>query len=133
MRRAPLGPADLEELYGLRFAAFVRGVTAVVGDGELALDVVQDAFANALRKRRTFRGEGDLEAWVWSIALNLSRDRLRTRMREGRLIDRTAAVDREPSPFEPDHRLERSCSAFPNGSDWPSSSATTPTSPTTRS
>ena len=53
---------NLEELYRHRFGALVRGVTAVVGDGELALDVVQEAFAKAVRqRRRLFRGESDLE------------------------------------------------------------------------
>jgi RNA polymerase sigma factor (sigma-70 family) len=33
---------------------------------------VQDAFAEALRKRATFRGEGALEAWIWRIALRLA-------------------------------------------------------------
>lgn len=105
MRRVTGRRDDLEELYRLRFTAFVRCVAAIVGDGELALDVVQDAFAKALRKRLTFRGDGDLEAWVWSIALNLARDRLRTRMREVRPISASADTDGEPLPDETDHSL----------------------------
>jgi RNA polymerase sigma factor (sigma-70 family) len=31
---------------------------------------VQDAFANAVRNRRTFRGEGPLEAWLWRAVVN---------------------------------------------------------------
>jgi RNA polymerase sigma-70 factor, ECF subfamily len=34
---------------------------------------VQEAFATAVRKRRSFRGEGPLEAWVWRIVLNTAR------------------------------------------------------------
>ena len=104
MRRPPLARNDLEELYRHRFGAFVRGVTAVVGDGELALDVVQEAFAKAVSKRRTFRGESDLEAWVWSIVLNLSRDRLRSRVREGRAIE-VRAADPDATFVEPDDPL----------------------------
>jgi DNA-directed RNA polymerase specialized sigma24 family protein len=35
---------------------------------------VQDAFASAVRKRRSFRGSGMLEAWVWRIVVNAARD-----------------------------------------------------------
>jgi DNA-directed RNA polymerase specialized sigma24 family protein len=33
-------------------------------------DVVQEAFATAVRKRRSFRGDGPLEAWGWRIVLD---------------------------------------------------------------
>jgi DNA-directed RNA polymerase specialized sigma24 family protein len=36
---------ELELLYRTRFRAFLLSVTALLGDGEEALDVVQDAFA----------------------------------------------------------------------------------------
>jgi RNA polymerase sigma-70 factor (ECF subfamily) len=38
---------------------------------------VQDAFATAVRKRGSFRGEGPLEAWVWRIVLNAARSDVR--------------------------------------------------------
>lgn len=41
-------------------------------DRETARDVVQEAFAVALSKRRQYRGEGTLEGWVWKIALRLA-------------------------------------------------------------
>jgi RNA polymerase sigma factor (sigma-70 family) len=72
---------DLEALYRERFRAFLFAATAVLGDGEAALDAVQDAFALALRRRRSFRGDGSLEAWVWRIVLNVARDRCRARAR----------------------------------------------------
>jgi RNA polymerase sigma factor (sigma-70 family) len=77
MRRGA-DPTELETLYRERFRAFLLSVTALLGDGEEALDVVQDAFARALRRRSSFRGEGDLEAWVWRIVLNVARDRRRS-------------------------------------------------------
>jgi RNA polymerase sigma-70 factor (ECF subfamily) len=52
-------------------------VTALLGNGEDALDVVQEGFARALRQRRSFRAEGSLEGWIWRIVLNVARDRLR--------------------------------------------------------
>jgi RNA polymerase sigma-70 factor (ECF subfamily) len=75
-------PAQIEEIYRKRFQAFLLGVTAFVRDGDLALDVVQEGFALALRRRATFRGEGNLEAWLWRIVLNVARDTLRFRRRQ---------------------------------------------------
>ena len=62
--------AMLEELYRERYSQFRDILTGVVGSRELAREVVQEAFARALRDRRSFRGDGSLEAWVWRIALN---------------------------------------------------------------
>jgi RNA polymerase sigma-70 factor (ECF subfamily) len=62
--------AALEELYRARFGIFRDGLAGVVSSREVARDVVQEAFARALRDRRKFRGDGSLEAWVWRIALH---------------------------------------------------------------
>jgi RNA polymerase sigma-70 factor (ECF subfamily) len=58
----------IEELYRARYVAFRNALATVVGGWEAAHDVVQDAFAQALRERATFRGDGSLEGWVWRIA-----------------------------------------------------------------
>ena len=64
---------DLEALYRSRFDVFARVAASVTGDAERARDAVQDAFATAVRKRKSFRGDGPLEAWVWRIVLNAAR------------------------------------------------------------
>jgi RNA polymerase sigma-70 factor, ECF subfamily len=64
---------ELEALYRSRFEVFERVAAGVTGDAEQARDAVQDAFATAVRKRRSFRREGPLEAWVWRIVLNAAR------------------------------------------------------------
>jgi RNA polymerase sigma factor (sigma-70 family) len=61
---------ELEALYRSRFEVFARVAASVTGDSEQARDAVQEAFATAVRKRRSFRSEGPLEAWVWRIVLN---------------------------------------------------------------
>jgi RNA polymerase sigma factor (sigma-70 family) len=66
-------PAELEELYRLRFVHFSRVASAICGDPELGRDAVQAAFTTAVRKRRSFRGTGPLEAWVWRIVVNEAR------------------------------------------------------------
>ena len=65
---------ELESLYRDRFRAFAALATAVVGNASDAYDVVQDAFVMAVRKRRAYRGDGTLEAWVWRIVVNKARD-----------------------------------------------------------
>jgi RNA polymerase sigma-70 factor (ECF subfamily) len=65
---------ELEELYCERLREFTRAAVAIAGDEESGRDAVQEAFAKALRKRRRFRGEGTLEAWVWRIVVNAARD-----------------------------------------------------------
>jgi RNA polymerase sigma-70 factor, ECF subfamily len=64
---------DIEALYRSRFDVFVRVAASVTGDSERARDAVQEAFAAAVSKRRSFRSEGPLEAWVWRIVLNAAR------------------------------------------------------------
>lgn len=77
---------ELEALYRSRFEVFARVAASVTGDAERARDAVQEAFATAVRKRGSFRGEGPLEAWLWRIVLNAARTDLRRTM---------AAVDYE--------------------------------------
>jgi RNA polymerase sigma factor (sigma-70 family) len=78
MRRFP-DPrlAALEALYRERHRHFVRVARAITGDPERAREAVQDAFADAIRSRRTFRGDAPLEAWVWRAVVNAARKALR--------------------------------------------------------
>src|SRR4051812_4183647 len=65
--------ASLEELEGLyrrELARFVRAASAIVGSEASGRDVVQEAFARAVRSRASFRREVELEAWVWRIVVN---------------------------------------------------------------
>lgn len=64
--------SDLEALYRRRHGAFQVMLASVTGSVESARDVVQEAFAQALRDQQGFRGEGSLEGWVWRIALRLA-------------------------------------------------------------
>jgi RNA polymerase sigma factor (sigma-70 family) len=66
-------PEQLEELYRARFDRFVRVATGIAGDREAGRDAVQSAFVAAMRNRRTFRGRGALESWLWQIVVNEAR------------------------------------------------------------
>jgi RNA polymerase sigma-70 factor (ECF subfamily) len=65
--------SELEALYRQRFPHFVRVATALLRDEDGAVEAVQEAFAAAVRARRSFRGEGPLEAWVWRMVVNEAR------------------------------------------------------------
>jgi RNA polymerase sigma-70 factor, ECF subfamily len=80
---------EIEELYDRRYLGFRNALAGITGSYESAKDVVQEAFAQALRHRRSFRGDGAPEAWIWTIALRIAlRERGR---RDG--VARTAAGD----------------------------------------
>ena len=64
----------------------------VAGDEESGRDAVQEAFAKAIRKRRRFRGDGQLEAWLLRIVVNAARD-----ARRRRVTGRVAGTYRDPS------------------------------------
>jgi RNA polymerase sigma-70 factor, ECF subfamily len=69
--------AELEALYRARYPVFLRVARATARDDGAAADAVHDAFVQAVRNRRSFRGEGTLEAWVWRMVVNAARKRRR--------------------------------------------------------
>jgi RNA polymerase sigma-70 factor, ECF subfamily len=69
--------AEIERVYRARFGDYHRVATAILRDPDGARDAVQDAFAAAVRKRASFRGEGPIEAWLWRTVVNCSLNQLR--------------------------------------------------------
>jgi RNA polymerase sigma factor (sigma-70 family) len=84
---------ELEALYRARLPEFRRVAAAIAGDRDLGADAVQEAFARAVRKRRSFRGAGTLEAWVWRIVVNAARDARRRTPAGGPQADEAAAAE----------------------------------------
>jgi RNA polymerase sigma factor (sigma-70 family) len=84
--------ARIEELYTAKLPQFVRVCVAILRDEERARDAVQEGFARAIRARKSFRGEGSLEAWVWRAVVNAA---LTQRRSDERRI-RAAQVATEP-------------------------------------
>jgi RNA polymerase sigma factor (sigma-70 family) len=87
VRRGGGSLAELERLYRERYPVFLRVARATVRDHGAAADAVQDAFVQAVRNRRSFRGEGTLEAWVWRMVVNAARQRRRE------LVERVEAAE----------------------------------------
>ncbi len=71
--------AEIERVYRNRLPEFRRVAAAILGDRDAARDAVQDGFARAVKKRASFRREGPLEAWIWRIVVNSSREHARRR------------------------------------------------------
>ncbi len=69
-RRTDATLAGIEDVYRRKFAEFVRVAAALTGDVDTGRDAVQDAFAEAIRKRWRYRAEGSLEAWLWRAVVN---------------------------------------------------------------
>jgi RNA polymerase sigma-70 factor (ECF subfamily) len=80
IRRGGASLEEIEALYRGRFEVFARVAASVTGDAERARDSVQEAFATAVSRRGSFRGDGPLEAWVWRIVLNAARSDVRRRV-----------------------------------------------------
>jgi RNA polymerase sigma-70 factor (ECF subfamily) len=70
---------QIEAIYRHRLDQFLSVASAISRDREAARDIVQDAFATAVRRRSSFRGEGSLEGWLWAIVLNTARTHHRGR------------------------------------------------------
>jgi RNA polymerase sigma-70 factor (ECF subfamily) len=66
---------ELERVYRDRFVQLVRVATAITRDEGAGAEAVQEAFVRLLRARRTYRGEGTVEAWVWRTVMNEAKRR----------------------------------------------------------
>ena len=91
-------PAELRSLYERRLGDFRRVATAVAGGSEEGKDAVQEAFAKAIARRRQYRGESPLEAWVWRIILNEAKAQARAQPRARTRQDGDFGEAPAPSP-----------------------------------
>lgn len=92
-RRAISELDDIDELVRRHQARIRRFVTCSIGDADLADTITQDTLLRAHRGRENFRGECSVQTWLTGIAINITRDHLRSaRFRFWRQV-RTTAVD----------------------------------------
>lgn len=86
-------PAAFEPAVSPLYAGLVRRLVLVLGDADQAQDVAQDAYLQAFRAWDRFDGS-DVRAWLYTIALRLAFNQLRSRRRW------LAAIRRiEPKPW----------------------------------
>jgi RNA polymerase sigma-70 factor (ECF subfamily) len=87
----------IEQLYRERYVGFREALAPVVGGRDAAHDVVQEAFARALRGSRELRREESLAAWVWRIAWRIAM-RERGRSIEDELPDELTILEEARDP-----------------------------------
>ena len=66
-------------LYGRHAGWLALRLARRCNDSELVADAVQDTFVAIWQKPRSFRGDGDVAAWLWGIAIRRLVSRLRQR------------------------------------------------------
>src|SRR6476469_3211386 len=64
-------------------------------DRDLVADAIQDTFIAVWQKPRSFRGEGDIAAWLWGIAIRRLVSRLRTRSSVAAVFEHAQAARSE--------------------------------------
>jgi Sigma-70 region 2 len=66
---------EIERVYRTGYPTYLRVAAAITDSAELGHDAVQEAFVRATHGRRSFKGRGSLEGWIWRIVVNAARDR----------------------------------------------------------
>lgn len=69
---------DIDELVRLYQAKIRRFVTYSTGDPDLAETITQDTLLRAFKGRENFRGDCSVSTWLTGIAINVTRDHLRS-------------------------------------------------------
>ena len=93
---------DIDELVRLHQARIRRFVTCSTGDPDLAETITQDTLLRAFRGRESFRGDCSLSTWLTGIAINVTRDHLRSgRYRFWKQLKATAVDVQEMASYLP--------------------------------
>ena len=72
------GRSELERLMEQYGSSLLRMCALYLKDADLAQDAVQETFIRAYRHIEDYRGESSERTWLTAIAINVSRDMLRT-------------------------------------------------------
>ncbi len=89
---------EFEDFFTSNYDAVVAALTAITGDRERAVDATQEAFIKAYARWSKIRGYDLPEAWVRRIAINASRDSIRSeRRRRRRELPHLAAPSTMPA------------------------------------
>lgn len=85
---------------------------AMLGSRQDAEDVAQEAFVRAFRSLSRFEKRAKFSSWLYQIALNLCRDRLKSRVRHGRTADeeQLAGIGGNPGEQAPRVMLQQELS-----------------------
>ena len=99
--------SELERLMEQYGSSLLRMCALYLKDADLAQDAVQETFIRAYRHLNDYRGESSEKTWLTTIAMNVSRDMLRTAWfrHQSRSTD-IDALPEQPADFEfPDNTV----------------------------
>jgi RNA polymerase sigma-70 factor (ECF subfamily) len=99
--------SEIELLYRAKFRQFERVARAITGDREVALEAVQEGFADALRHCGEWAGRGQLDGWVWRCVVN------RSRKAQRRAVSASLVDERPPVVSVDDSELGVRLAALP--------------------
>lgn len=85
--------AAFSELVTRHQKSLLRLAYRVLGDLEMAKDVVQEAFLKAYSKLESFEGRSAFKSWIFQITLNTAKNKLRGRKLETVDIEKTQIAD----------------------------------------
>jgi len=91
----------VQQVFDATYARLVGQLTAVTQSRSKAEDVVQEAFVRALSRRRQFAALDNPEAWLRTVALNLTRSQWRRMRRLTGLLPDLVPED-PPEDLSPD-------------------------------
>ena len=96
---------DFDAVFERLYPSLFRYLQRLTGDEDVAEDIAQESFVRLLRQTLP---ESEVRPWLFTVAMNLVRDRARKTERRHRLL--TGAPDlvtRQPLPDEDVERSER--------------------------
>jgi RNA polymerase sigma-70 factor, ECF subfamily len=96
---------DFDTVFADLYPSLFRYLHRLTGDGDVAEDIAQEAFVRLLRQELP---EQEVRPWLFTVAMNLVRDRARKAERRQRLLmTAPSLVTRPPLPDENLERAER--------------------------
>lgn len=96
---------DFDSVFEELYPSLFRYLHRLTGDGDVAEDIAQEAFVRLLKQDLP---EGEVRPWLFTVAMNLVRDRARKSERRQRLLSGAPnLVTRAPLPDAEMERAER--------------------------
>jgi RNA polymerase sigma factor (sigma-70 family) len=97
LARARAGDLDAYELLVARYTGLAHRTAVLLGAGDDAEDMVQEAFVKAYYRLGSVRGDASFRPWLLAIVANMTRNLDRSRRRRDDLTLRVAAREALPT------------------------------------